>query len=125
VRKKKKKKKVQIAKFATLLSSPVPKSKEGSLKICIILFLVYNHIWLNLPWDDSHFFYIFRCMITHFGHKQKFPQKNTGLVCVQQRGEGARRGTGGGDKQSVNAWFPGVVGKYQIVNQSVVKYPSS
>lgn len=33
----------------------MPKSKEGSLNIYIIWFLVYNHIWLNLPWDDSHF----------------------------------------------------------------------
>ncbi len=41
------------------------------------------------------------------------------------RGRGAGRGTGGGEKQSVNAWFPSVVGEYQIVNQSVVKYPSS
>jgi len=32
------------------------------LKICT-LFLVYSQIWLNLPKNDCHFFYIFQWMI--------------------------------------------------------------
>jgi len=28
------------------------------------LFLDYRQNWLNLPWDDSHIFYIFQWMIS-------------------------------------------------------------
>jgi hypothetical protein len=35
--------------------------------------VIYSQIWLNLPEDDCHFFYIFLWMVgRHFGYKQKY-----------------------------------------------------
>ncbi len=38
--------------------------------------MVYSQIWLNLPWNDCHFFYIFLiCMIPTLAKNQKFLKK--------------------------------------------------
>ncbi len=52
----------------------VAKHTKGWL-INFILFLAYSHIWLNLPRDDCHFFYIFQCMVTTLATK-KIPKYN-------------------------------------------------
>jgi hypothetical protein len=45
-------------RFFILLFQCVNKNIEGWLKFCA-LHMVYSQIWLNLPWNDCHFFYIF------------------------------------------------------------------
>ncbi len=62
--------------FSFWLSLCSKKYSSGWLKICTLL-LFYSQIWLNLPWDDRHFFYIFLWMIITPGYKQKFLKKNT------------------------------------------------
>ncbi len=39
-----------------------PNLIEGQLKFCTSC-MVYSHIWLNIPRDESHFVYIFIWML--------------------------------------------------------------
>ncbi len=48
----------KIERFLDLVVHFVAKNIERWLQSCT-LFLVYSQIWLNLPRDDCHFFYIF------------------------------------------------------------------
>jgi hypothetical protein len=57
----------------------VAKDMEGWLKFCTS-YMVYSHIWLNLPKNDGHFFYIFLLMIVTLA-KNKKPQKKHCLTC--------------------------------------------
>ncbi len=57
---------LKVARFVIFDFHLVSKHIEGWL------FLVYN-----LPRDDYHLFYIFPMDDSHFGYKQKFPQKQS------------------------------------------------
>ncbi len=52
----------------------VARNLEKWLKICN-LFLICSQIWLNLPKDGHHFFYILLWTIAHFSYKQKLSIK--------------------------------------------------
>lgn len=52
---------------------------EGQLKFCTSC-MVYSHTWLNIPRDESHFFYIFIWMLVWL--KTKIPKTNTG-TCMR------------------------------------------
>jgi len=62
--------------FLYLVFSVVAKNIEGWLNISAS-YVVYSQIWLNLPTDDHHFFYIFLWMIATLATKQGFLKKNT------------------------------------------------
>jgi hypothetical protein len=57
----------------------VANDREGWLKFCTS-YMVYSHIWLNLPKSDCHFFHIFLLMIATLA-KNKNPQKKHWLTC--------------------------------------------
>jgi hypothetical protein len=67
--KKKFKKKIKTSNFINLHC--VAENIKGWLKICT-LFLFYNLIWLNLPKDNGHFFYIFLWMMATLATNKKF-----------------------------------------------------
>ncbi len=52
---------------------------EGWLNICTS-FMIYSHIWLNLPYNDCHFFYIFLWMITTFAINKSSQKKHCSRV---------------------------------------------
>jgi len=57
----------------------VAKDMEGWLKFNTS-YMVYSHIWLNIPNNDCHFSYIFLLMIVTLA-KNKNPQKKHCLTC--------------------------------------------
>jgi hypothetical protein len=60
--------------FNILVFSVVAKNIEGWLNI-LASYVIYSQIWLNLPMDDRHFFYIFLWMIATLATKQGFLKK--------------------------------------------------
>jgi len=57
----------------------VAKDMEGWFKFDTS-YMVYSHIWLNIPKNDCHFFYIFLLMIVTLAKKRN-PQKKHCLTC--------------------------------------------
>jgi hypothetical protein len=52
----------------------VARNVKGWLGFCSS-YVVYSHIWLNLPMDDPHFVYNFLLMVTSLAKKQNKKQK--------------------------------------------------
>ncbi len=70
-----KKKITRLLKLFSFFSMLATTKIESRLNFCCISYLVHIQIWLNLPKDDRHFYYIFLCMtITKATLK-----KNTGV----------------------------------------------
>ncbi len=72
-----KKKMVKVSSFLYLVFPCVAQNVERWLNI-LISYMVYSQIWLNLPKDDCHFFYIFLQMTASLvTNKNSFKNKNT------------------------------------------------
>jgi hypothetical protein len=68
-------KKGENCQLSTFGFQCLARNMEGWIKKTCISYLVFSRIWLNLPRDDSHFFYILLWMIATLATKKKIPKK--------------------------------------------------
>ncbi len=69
-------KKGENCQLSTFGFQCLARNMEGWIKKTCISYLVFSRIWLNLPRDDSHFFYILLWMIATLATKKKSPKNS-------------------------------------------------